>query len=172
MPERDRKLPDERGEFGIEQRPLDRLAADRVRPVADDHPHAVAPRRAQAVGHRVDVGVDARAHVLEIDDQQVEAVEHRRRRFPRVAVQRVDRNAEPWMPGMSRFHHVVLDVGMESVLRPEQRRECRARQRRQPVRDVTEGAVDRRRVRDQSDARPVKEAGIEQTFGSESDQHR
>ena len=57
---------------GIEHRPFDVLAADRVRPIAHDDADAVPARGAQAVGHRVDVGVDARADVLQIDDQHVD----------------------------------------------------------------------------------------------------
>ena len=45
-------------------------------PVADDHLHAVALGGAQAVRHRVDVGVDAGADVLQIDHEDVEAAQH------------------------------------------------------------------------------------------------
>ena len=55
--------------------------------------HAVRARGAQAVGHRVDVGVDARADVLQVDDQHVEAGQHLGRRLARLAVERVDRHA-------------------------------------------------------------------------------
>ena len=55
---------------------LDRVAADRIRPIADDDADAVPARGAQAVGHRVDVGVDARADILEIDDEHVDVGEH------------------------------------------------------------------------------------------------
>ena len=69
--QRNRELPDERASTGSRSSvAFDVLAADRVRPVADDDAHAVARRGAHAVRHRVDVGVDARADVLQIDDQR------------------------------------------------------------------------------------------------------
>ena len=58
---------------GNERRALDVGAANRIRPVADDDRDAVARRGAQAVRHRVDVGVDPRADVLQVDDQHIEA---------------------------------------------------------------------------------------------------
>ena len=64
--------PDERFVARHEQRPLDVDAVDRIGPVAHDHRHAVPRARAQAVRHRVDVGVDPRADVLQIDDEHVE----------------------------------------------------------------------------------------------------
>ena len=43
-------------------------AANRVGSVAHHHPHAVTGRGPHAVGHRIDVGVDAGADVLQIHD--------------------------------------------------------------------------------------------------------
>ena len=45
------------------------------------------------VGHRRDVRVRARADVLNVEEQHVDAVEHRRARMPRRAVEAVDRQA-------------------------------------------------------------------------------
>ena len=68
VPHRQRIHADERLEPVDEHRPFDGVAADRVRAVADDRPvDAVLPRGLQAVRHRVDVGVDARADVLQVD---------------------------------------------------------------------------------------------------------
>ena len=61
---------------GSQQVSFDLLAADRIGPVADDDVHAVARGGAHAVRHRVDVGVDARADVLQIDDQHVDVAQH------------------------------------------------------------------------------------------------
>ena len=47
--------------------PSTAIAADRIRPIADDDLDAVLPGGDQAVGHRVDVGVDAGADILQID---------------------------------------------------------------------------------------------------------
>ena len=78
----------------------------------------------QAVGHRVDEGVDARPDVLQIDDQRVEAGEHLRRRLARFAVERIHGHAPDLVLSVPRFDHVVLDVGSEAVLRPEERRQA------------------------------------------------
>ena len=135
--------------------------------------HAVPRRGAQAVGHRVDVGVDARADVLQVDDEHVEAGEHLRRRLARVAVERIDR-------------HAPLGV----VARAPSRSCCpagptgsRAAGRRCAA-TVTPGAassastmcvnaaIDRRGVADDADA-PAAEAGRgEQACGAERDGHR
>jgi hypothetical protein len=47
------------------------------------------------------------------------------------------------------------------VLRAEDRREVRARVRRETIGDVPQLAVDRRRVADDADAPPVEGAGFE-----------
>ena len=70
---RDRELADERLEARHQRRALDLDAANRIRPIADDDRDAVAGRGAQAVGHRVDVGVDPRPDVLQVDHQDVDA---------------------------------------------------------------------------------------------------
>ena len=120
---RNRKLADKRAPGLLQARAFDRLAANRVRPIADHDRQPAARRRAHAVGHRVDVGVDARADVLQIDDEHVEAVEHLGRRLARVAVEREHRHAPPAVPPVRRLDHVVLQIGPEPVLRPEERRE-------------------------------------------------
>ena len=49
----------------------------------------------EAVRHRVDVGVDPRADVLQIDHERVEPREHLRGRLARLAVERVHRHVPP-----------------------------------------------------------------------------
>ena len=93
---RDRKLPDERLEAGHEHRRLRRRrrrsdSADRRRSTGTP----CRARGAQAVRHRVDVGVDARADVLQIDDQHVEvrAASRRSARASRCRASRPARGA-------------------------------------------------------------------------------
>ena len=109
-----------------------------IRPVADDDLDAVLAARSQAIRHRVDVGVDAGADVLQVDDEHVEVVQHRRRRLARLAVERVDGHAPELVARVRRFDHVLLDVGSESVLRAEDRRQAAPSCRRQLVGDVDE----------------------------------
>ena len=97
-----------------ERRAFHRHAADRIGPIADDDRHAVAGAGPQAVGHRVDVGVDAGADVLQVDDQHVEPVEHLGGGLAGLAVERVDRHLARGVAGVRRLDHVVLDVGCES----------------------------------------------------------
>ena len=79
---RNRIEPDERLEARLQHRPFDRVAADRVRPIAHDHLHAVPAGADQAVRHRVDVGVDAGSDVLQVDDEHVEVAAASRRSAP------------------------------------------------------------------------------------------
>ena len=99
--------------------PVDLLAADGVRTIGDDDRHAVLLARAQAVRHRVDEGVDARADVLQIDHEHVEPLQHLRRRLAGFAVQRVDRHSARRVVRVTGLDHVVLHVGAIAVLRAE-----------------------------------------------------
>jgi hypothetical protein len=65
---------------------------------------------------------------------------------------------------MSRLDHVVLHVGPEPVLRSKNRGKLDPWLGRQPIGDVAELAVDRRRVADDSDAETVERMGVEETF--------
>jgi hypothetical protein len=161
VPHRNRKLADERLEPRLEHRAFDVDAADRIRPVAHDDGQAMRARGAQAVGHRVDVRVDARADVLQIDDERVEAGQHLCRRLARLAVERVDRNLPPRVACVVGLDHVLLHVRSESVLRTEDR----------PDRDaaplgtidrVLEFRVDGRRVDDEADGAAFEELAIEE----------
>ena len=160
--QRDRELPDERLVARLEQGALDLHAADGVGPVAHHHGQVVACGRAQAVGHRVDVGVDARAHVLQVDDEDVEAVEHGRGRLAEVAVQGMDGDVVGRMPRVRRLDHVVLDVRAEAVLGAEQGGQREVGRLPQPLRGVPVRRVDRGGVADEPDAAPREVSGRQQ----------
>ena len=164
-------MPHERLETGHEHHPLDLRAADRIGAVADDDLEALLARRLQAVRHRVDVGVDAHADVLEVDHERVEAVQHLGRRFPRLAVQRVDGHAADLVMGVPRLDHVVLHVGPEPVLWPEDRGEPCARVRQQPVGDVARAGVHGGRVADDPDPAAVEAVRRQQTVASKQQRH-
>ena len=75
----------------IERRSLDLKTVDRVRSAEHDHRQPAFRRLLEDVGHRGRVGIEARADILQIDDECVEAFEHRRRRPACLTVERVNR---------------------------------------------------------------------------------
>src|SRR5262245_25546811 len=100
---------------------------------------------------RIDEGVVARAHVLQVEDEGVQPVEHLRRRHASLAIEAVDREPAGGVPG--RLHlHEVLGVAVEAVLRAEQRRQAHRAGRAEQRRGVGELRRDRGAVRDESDA--------------------
>ncbi len=106
---------DEAALGAVEHRPFDAHAADRVRTVEHDEllPCACAAA-VEAFAHRGDVGVEAAADVLDVEDQRVEAVELFGGRRAAFAVEAVDRQAG-------------LLVARVADLLVERRRGCRAR---------------------------------------------
>jgi hypothetical protein len=127
------KLPDKGRVRRIEQRPFERDPADRIRAVADHHFDAMLHRGAQAVGHRVHKRVDAGPHVLQVHHEDIEPGEHLSRRLARFAVQGVDRQAPAGVLRVRALDHVVLQVGAEPVLRPEDRGERDVRIQGKPL---------------------------------------
>ena len=116
--DRHREVADEAELRLVEHRALDLKPVDRVRPVEHDDRHLPLRRLLHGIGHRRHVGVEARADVLEIDDERVDAVEHRRRRPAAVAVERVDRQAGL---GVGFGRHVGVEHAADAVLGAEQR---------------------------------------------------
>ena len=90
-----RKQADEGLVAGLQRRSFHRDAADRIRAVADDDGDAGPRRGAQAIGHGVDEGVDARADILDVDHQHVDQRQHLGGRLARLAVEREDRHVAP-----------------------------------------------------------------------------
>jgi hypothetical protein len=156
-------------EAADETGPLDVDAANRVRPVADDHGNAVPRRRAQTVRHRVDERIDPGPDILQVDHQDVDVSKHLGCRLPRLAVERVHGHPPGRILAMGRLDHVVLDVRSEAVLRSEDGAQRDAVGPGKPVDHVTERAVNRRVVADDADARITKTAGCDQYVGSEAD---
>src|SRR5437773_1103948 len=110
----------ERGVSGPDQVPLERLAAERIRPIEDDDLLAGGGAGLERERRRPLEGVDARPDVLELDEQQVDALQHLRRGRAGLRVEAVDRNAELGIDAVSRLDHVVLLLAGEAVLRPEE----------------------------------------------------
>ena len=158
---RNGKLPDKRAPGLLQVRALDRISANRVRPIADDHRQPASRRRAHAVGHRVDVGVDPRSHVLEIDDEHVEAIQHVVGRLTSVAVERVHRHAPPAVPPVRRLDHVVLQIGAESMLGAEEGCKRDFGIFEQPVGSMRQAGINRRRVAHEPDAAAGNQPAID-----------
>jgi hypothetical protein len=123
---------------------------------------------AQAVGHRVDVGVDAGADVLQVDHQRIESAQHLGGRFARLTVERVDRHPATRVVDVRRLDHVVLHVRPEPVLRSEDRAELHTRRCADAVQDVDKPAIDGRVVADDTDVRVAKTPRRQQTIGPET----
>jgi hypothetical protein len=90
---RNREHADERRERGVEHVPLDDVAADRVGPVEHEKGDSVLSRGAHRRRHRRHVRVVARADVLHVEEENVDAFEHLLGRCERRAIDRVDRHA-------------------------------------------------------------------------------
>ena len=101
----------------VERRALDLKAVDRVRPIEHHDVDLPLRRLLHHVRHRRHVGVEAGADVLQVHDHRVDALEHRGRRTPRLAVERVDRQAGLLV---GRGRHAGVENPADAVLRAEE----------------------------------------------------
>ena len=169
---RNRIQADERFEPGHEHRPFDRAP-----PIGFGRSQTITLmpwllRRLQAVGHGVDVGVDARADVLQIDDQDVEVPQHLRRRLARLAVERIDRHAPHARRARARVSIMLSCTSDRNpCCGPKMAASLAVGRAAQPIGDVPELAVDRRRIADDADAAAVEPTGRQQPVGSERHRH-
>jgi hypothetical protein len=161
---------DERLVAFLEHRSFDGDAADRIGPIADNHRQASSCRGLQAVGRRVNVGINAGADILQVDDKRIEPCEHLVGGFARFAVQGIDRDPATVVAPVRRLDHVFLHVRPDAVLRSEERTDGHAAGGR-PIDRMPERGVDRRRIADQSDAAPLEEIFLEQDVGAEGNGH-
>src|SRR5207247_7588154 len=107
-----------------DQVPLERLAAERIRPIEHDDLLAGGGAGLEREGRRPFEGVNAGPNVLEIDEQQVDDREHLRRGRAGLRVEAVDRDAELGIHAVPRLYHVVLLLAGEAVLRAEEREQA------------------------------------------------
>jgi len=131
--------------------PLDRTAR-RVGPV--EHADRLAPLGGcfENVAQRREEGVDAAAQILQVDQQHVEAVHHRRGRASDFPVQAEHRDVVHRVGEVGRFDHVVLLVPAQPVLRAERRNQLEVPERRERIQRVHQIARHRRRMREQRHA--------------------
>ena len=149
---------DEGAVRGVEGRALDALPADGVRAVEHHDRLPELGRRLHHVARGVDVGVDAGADVLQVDDDGVHVGQHLRPRLPGLAVQAVERHALPLR--VRRLDHVVLVLPPEAVLGREQRGDAEPQLPLPGEEQVHRGPaalVHRGLVGDEADAAPPQE---------------
>ena len=129
------ELAHERSQRRIEHRPFHPHAAQRIGTVGHHDGNAGAFRRAHHPGQRVRIGVEAGAHVLDVEHQHVDAIEHRRRGFAVFAVQAVHGQAGG---RIARGGDVItgLHVTAHAVFGTEQRDQREIRMRGEAV-DIT-----------------------------------
>jgi len=77
----------------IEKRALDDLPADGIGAVEDHKGDALLSRRFKAVEKSADIGVEAGADILNIENQYIHILEHFQRRLVVLAIEAVDRDA-------------------------------------------------------------------------------
>jgi hypothetical protein len=93
--------------------------ADGVGPVEDEDGDAVASGGAEAVGEGPDEGVDAAADIHDIEDEEVNVLEHGVGGFADFTVETVDRDLGAGVAVALPFDHVVLGVAPDAVLGAE-----------------------------------------------------
>src|SRR6266481_8412229 len=121
MPDRKGMHSNKRFVIGVEHWPFCRYAIDRVRSVEHNDCNSGLFTGAHAKIHSPDKGVAARADILQIDEQNIEILQHLQSRLAMFGVQRVNGNAKTRMLVAFPLHHVVLCLSKKSVLRAKER---------------------------------------------------
>ena len=85
------KISHERQLVGVQHRPFDNFAAQRIWPVEHHKRNVVFRRCFHAIAHRRYVSVKAHACILNIKDQHIDALQHRIRWPARLSVKTVNR---------------------------------------------------------------------------------
>eukprot|EP01022_Parablepharisma_sp_SALTPOND_P016201 TRINITY_DN2344_c0_g1_i6.p1 TRINITY_DN2344_c0_g1~~TRINITY_DN2344_c0_g1_i6.p1 ORF type:complete len:1167 (-),score=360.77 TRINITY_DN2344_c0_g1_i6:2196-5696(-) len=93
--------------------------ADGVGTVQDHYSHSGPGAPLQTCHQGAKKSVDPATHIHQVNQQPVQPGQHLGGRPPGLAVQGVDGHPQARVPGVLRFHHVVLPLGEEAVLRAE-----------------------------------------------------
>ena len=156
VPQRDGGAADEAVIGRVEQRPFDDGSADRVGPIEDDDGNPALGAGYRGNAHRPDERIDARAHVLQIDDEDIEPVEHLGGRPPRLAVE-ADRSARRGLDGVRGLDHVGLLFAPQAVLRRKDRPHLAGKPLGEQLAGVAEAVIDRGLVHEQAEARTAEQ---------------
>src|ERR1051326_1212364 len=111
---RNRKLADERGKGWIQDGPLNLLASNRIRTIADDYLLPQFLGRAHAIRHGIYERIDSSANILQVKDDHIDIPEHLFSGLARFAIQRIDREAGLAIVRVRRLHHIVLNIAPDS----------------------------------------------------------
>ena len=166
----------------LQHRSLHRDAAERIGPVEHHEGDARLRRRLHRVGHRGDVGIDARADILQVEDQHFHAVQHLareglarvlrvelahrrinvRQRIHRCA-QRLPVEAEDGQPEMfvAIKRHILarLRIAAHAMLGPVKCHEVHARLCTESLDRADQPAIHAGRIGDEPDTPSAEEAG-------------
>src|SRR5215470_18930679 len=156
---------------GLQDVSFNSQSADRIRAIEHDEPLAELARGLHRHGHRVNERVDARAHVLKIEDQRIYVALHLLGRLAKLAVKRMGHNASARIAEALPLDHVVLRLAANSVLRPEKGRQIDVGMAVKQVCGVPEIVIYRSRVANQPDTRSTNEREFfrQQNLQSERD---
>ena len=119
--------------------------ADRIRAV--QNPDFLARLRSlfEDVAQRRDKRIDPAPEVLQINEQDIERIHHRRRRTAHLTVEAEDGNAVHRIVVIRRLDHVVLLIAAQPMLRAERGAHSHVPERGQRVERVERGCVSARR---------------------------
>ena len=151
---RDGVEPHERPVALPHQVPFHRLPAQRVGTVQDHHFLAGGGAGFQRQGRRPLEGVDAAPDVLEIDQKDIQVLQHRGRGLPGLGVKAEDGDHQLGVVPVGGLHHVVLLLAAEAVLGAEEHGELPAVKPRRDLPCGNEIGGDRRRVHEEADPSP------------------
>ncbi|MDX6528282.1 MAG: hypothetical protein QOH41_572 [Blastocatellia bacterium] len=167
----DRELAHERGEGWIEHDAVDLNPANGVRPIAGNHLLTQLFCRPHAIGQRVNKGVDARAHVLQIKNDDVDIAQHFFRRLAGFTIERIDRQSSLSIGGVPRLNHIVLYVAANPVLGTKERCEIDVRVFVEEIGDVVKAVIYRSLVAHKANPRTSQQLDLfsEQSFNAQID---
>ena len=105
----------------IEKIALNLDTANRVWAIAGDYFLPILPGGPHAVCQRINKGIDAAAHALQVDNDYVNVTQHLLSRLARLTIKRIDRQSSLSIGRVRCLNHVVLNIAANSMLRAEQR---------------------------------------------------
>jgi hypothetical protein len=103
---------------------------------------AESRRHAHAVRHRVSESVDATAHALQVNNDDIDVLQHLVGGLARLAIERVDGKSRATIARVTGLDHVVLHVTTYAVLRTEQSGQVDRRMIEEQIGGVTERVID------------------------------
>ena len=166
VPHRHRPGPHEALVSRLQRQPLDRPSR-RIGPIQHPHRLSMFRRRLQHIEQRRDIGVDAAPQVLQIDQDDVERLHPFVPGPAHLPIQAEHRNAVDRIAIIRALHHIVLQVALHPVLRPEGGAQRDLGTGGQRIHGMGQLLGHRRRMRQQRDAPPFQ-GRPQRIFGQEA----